>query len=56
VSGNLSIAALQVLDTQNISVQGKQTGLTPAAAISNMARNLVKNIKDGVPHVHKPLR
>lgn len=62
VSGNLSIAALHVLNTQNITVQGKQTGLPAVAtvdtgaltaataatsAISDMAQNLVKSTASG---------
>ncbi|HEY1611549.1 MAG TPA: filamentous hemagglutinin family protein, partial [Paraburkholderia sp.] len=67
VSGNLSIAALQVLNTQNIQVQGKQTGLQPAAtvdtvaltaaaaatsAISDIAQNLVKSTASSVSSRH----
>jgi hypothetical protein len=67
VSGNLSIDALQILNTQNIQVQGKATGLPPAAtvdtvaltaasaatsAISDVAQNLVKNNASGVSSRH----
>ncbi|WP_326489800.1 filamentous haemagglutinin family protein [Paraburkholderia sp. ZP32-5] len=67
VSGNLNIAALQVLNAVNITVQGKTTGvpvvasvdtgaLTAASAatsaVTQMAQNLVRNNASGIPQRH----
>jgi hypothetical protein len=63
VSGNLNVAALQVLNAANIQTQGKQTGVPVAAAVdtgaltaagaatsavTQMAQNLVSNNASGV--------
>ena len=67
VSGNLNVAALQVLNAANIQVQGTKTGvpevptvdtgaLTAASAatsaVTQMAQNIVKNNASGVPQRH----
>ncbi|WP_233839096.1 filamentous haemagglutinin family protein [Paraburkholderia sp. ZP32-5] len=66
-AGNLNVAALQVLNADNIQVTGKSTGipavaavdtgaLTAAgaatAAVTQMAQNLVRNNASGVPQRH----
>ncbi|WP_240648036.1 filamentous haemagglutinin family protein [Pararobbsia silviterrae] len=63
VSGNLNVAALQVLNAANIQVQGKSTGVPIAAvvdtgaltaasaatsAVTQMAQNLVRSNANGV--------
>ncbi|MEW6342584.1 MAG: filamentous hemagglutinin family protein [Pseudomonadota bacterium] len=67
VSGNLNVAALQVLNAANIQVQGTKTGvpvvpavdtgaLTAASAatsaVTQMAQNIVKSNASGVPQRH----
>jgi filamentous hemagglutinin family protein len=67
VSGNLNIAALKVLNADNIQVQGKATGVPVVAAVdtgaltaasaatsavTQMAQNIVKNNASGVPQRH----
>ncbi len=67
VSGNLNVAALQVLNAANIQVQGKTTGVPTVAvvdtgaltaassatsAVTQMAQNLVRNNASGVPQRH----
>ncbi|WP_260858423.1 filamentous haemagglutinin family protein [Paraburkholderia sp. BCC1885] len=64
VSGNLNVAALQVLNVANIQVQGKTTGVpvvaavdtgaltaasSAASAVTQMAQNIVRNNASGVP-------
>jgi filamentous hemagglutinin family protein len=67
VSGNLNIAALHVLNADNIQVQGKATGIPIVAAVdtgaltagsaatsavTQMAQNLVRNNASGVQQRH----
>ncbi len=67
VSGNLYVAAAQVLNADNIQVQGKSTGVpvvasvdtgaltaatSAASAATQMAQNLVRNNASGVPQRH----
>jgi filamentous hemagglutinin family protein len=67
VSGNLNVAALHVLNADNIQVQGKATGIPVVAAVdtgaltagsaaasaaTQMAQNLVRNNASGVQQRH----